>query len=430
MSGNPTAGTPSQTNLRFPVETVRSSFPALHLDPAFIFLDNAAGAQVPQMVLDAVNHHLVECNVQRGGRYPRSQQVDATIARARESVSVFLNARDPSEIAFGMNATSFIRLVSLAIGQTLQERNEIIVTDMDHEANVATWLALGREGAKFLWWKMRDDSNLHTEDLKPLLSPRTRLVACTVTSNALGSIVDVAAAAKLVHEAGAEIFLDCVHYGPHAVIDVQGFDCDYLVCSGYKIFSPHMGFLWGRRKLLEKLPTFREDFVPDEPPGKIEAGTFIYENVAGMDAAISYLENLGKTLKDGQGGRQSTSKRANLVLAMTAIRSYEESLSLELLRILRECDATIYGVREDQRVHERVPTLCFNLRKTSPAKVTQTMAGAGIGIRDGHMYAPRLMKRLGLSQDSGVVRISAVHYNSMEEMHRFAEVLLNLTKNE
>jgi cysteine desulfurase family protein (TIGR01976 family) len=414
----------------FPVESIRAQFPALHRKPAFTFLDNAAGAQVPQIVLDAVNGHLVERNVQRGGRYRHSREVDATIARARESVGVFLNARDPSEIAFGMNATSFIRLVSLAIGQMLQERNEIIVTDMDHEANIATWLALQREGAKFQWWKMREDGNLYPEDLKPLLSSKTRLVACTVASNALGSIVDVAAAAKLAHEAGAEIFLDCVHYGPHAVMDVQAFDCDYLVCSGYKIFSPHMGFLWGRRKLLEKLPTFREDFIPDEPPGKIEAGTFIYENVAGMDAAVSYLENLGKSLGDGDRDFQASSKRAHLVRAMTAIRSYEESLSLELLRILRECGATIYGVREDHRVHERVPTLCFNLKKTSPAKVTETMAEAGIGIRDGHMYTPRLMNRFGLRQDSGVVRISAVHYNTMEEIHRCADVLLDLSKHE
>jgi cysteine desulfurase family protein (TIGR01976 family) len=414
----------------FPVESIRAQFPALHRKPSFTFLDNAAGAQVPQIVLDAVNEHLVGRNVQRGGRYRHSREVDATIARARESVGVFLNARDPSEIAFGMNATSFIRLVSLAIGQMLQERNEIIVTDMDHEANVATWLALQREGAKFQWWKMREDGNLHPEDLKLLLSSKTRLVACTVASNALGSIVDVAAAANLAHQVGAEIFLDCVHYGPHAVMDVQAFDCDYLVCSGYKIFSPHMGFLWGRRNLLEKLPTFREDFIPDEPPGKIEAGTFIYENVAGMDAAISYLENLGKSLGDGEPGIQASSKRAHLVRAMTAIRSYEESLSRELLRILRECGATIYGVREDHRVHERVPTLCFNLKKTSPAKVTETMADAGIGIRDGHMYTPRLMKRFGLRQDSGVVRISAVHYNTMEEIHRFADVLLDLSKHE
>jgi len=430
MSGTANPPIISDRRSGFPVASIRALFPALHRTPSFIFFDNAAGAQVPQIVLDAVNQHLVERNVQRGGRYRHSQEVDATIARARESVGVFLNARDPSEIAFGMNATSFIRLVSLAIGQTLQERNEIIVTDMDHEANVATWLALQREGAKFQWWKMRDDGNLHPEDLKPLLSSKTRLVACTVASNALGSIVDVAAAAKLVHEVGAEIFLDCVHYGPHAVMDVQAFDCDYLVCSGYKIFSPHMGFLWGRRNLLQKLPTFREDFIPDEPPGKIEAGTFIYENVAGMDAAVCYLENLGKTLGDGERDGKVTSKRANLVRAMTAIRSYEESLSLELLRILRECGATIYGVREDHRVHERVPTLCFNLKKTSPAKVTETMADAGIGIRDGHMYTPRLIKRLGLRQDSGVVRISAVHYNTMEEIHRFGDVLADLSKHE
>ena len=414
----------------FPVESVRASFPALQQDPAFIFFDNAAGAQVPRTVLDAVNQHLVERNVQRGGRYRHSQQVDATIARARESVAAFLNARDPNEIAFGMNATSFIRIVSLAIGQTLRGRNEIIVTDMDHEANVATWLALEREGAKFQWWKMRDDGNLHPGDLQPLLSSKTRLLACTVASNALGSIVDVASAARLVHEAGGEIFLDCVHYGPHAVIDVRGFDCDYLVCSGYKIFAPHMGFLWGRRELLKKLPTFREDFIPDEPPGKIEAGTFIYENVAGMDAAVFYLENLGKTLRAGNEDGQADSRRADIVRAMTAIRSYEESLSLEFLRVLRECGATIYGVCEDHRVHERVPTLCFNLKKTSPAKVTETMADAGIGIRDGHMYTPRLMKRFGLRQDSGVVRISAVHYNTTEEIRRFADVLLNLSRHE
>ena len=414
----------------FPVESIRASFPALQREPAFIFFDNAAGAQVPQIVLDAVNRHLVERNVQRGGRYRHSQQVDATIARARQSVAALLNARDPNEIAFGMNATSFIRIVSLAIGQTLRGRTEIIVTDMDHEANVATWLALEREGAKFQWWKMRDDGNLHPEDLRPLLSSKTRLVACTVASNALGSIVDVAAAANLVHEVGAEIFLDCVHYGPHAAIDVQSFDCDYLVCSGYKIFSPHMGFLWGRRELLKKLPTFREDFIPDEPPGKIEAGTFIYENVAGMDAAVSYLENLGKTLGAGKEDVQADSQRAHIVRAMTAIRSYEQSLSLELLRVLRECGATIYGVREDHRVHERVPTLCFNLKKTAPARVTETMAEAGIGIRDGHMYTPRLMKRFGLRQDSGVVRISAVHYNTMEEISRFADVLLNLSRHE
>jgi cysteine desulfurase family protein (TIGR01976 family) len=417
-----------EPHLNFPVENIRSFFPALSRPPAFTFFDNAAGAQVPQAVLEAINRHLLECNVQRGGRYARSREVDATIARARQSVADLLNARDPSEIAFGMNATSFIRLVSLAIGQTLGQRNEIIVTDMDHEANIATWLALEKEGAKLLWWKMGGDGHLHVDDLKPLLSNKTRLLACTVASNALGSIVDVAGAAKIAHEAGAEIFLDSVHYGPHGQIDVQALDCDYLVCSGYKIFGPHMGFLWGRRELLQRLPTFREDFIPDEPPGKIEAGTFIYENVAGMDAAISYLESLGKRERPGDDLSDMNSKRANLARAMQNIRAYEESLSREMIAVLQSCDATIYGLAEIDRVHERVPTLCFHLPNITPARVTESLARAGIGIRDGHMYAPRLMKRLGVPLDSGVVRASLVHYNTIDEIHSFGGALLDLTK--
>ena len=263
----------------------------------------------------------------------QSQAVDATIDRGRRSVADLLGARDPSEVAFGMNATSFIRLVSLAIGQSLGARNEIIVSEMDHEANIATWMALESLGAKFHLWKMRDDGNLHSEDLWPLLSAKTRLVACTVTSNALGSIVDVPAIAKFAHDAGAELFLDCVHYGPHGLIDVQAWGCDYLACSGYKIFAPHMGFMWGKRALLEKLPTFREDFIPNEPPGKIEAGTFIYENVAGMTAAIEYLELVGKQLGSNGG---SSSRRANLITAMAAIREYEEELSIEVLDALEK----------------------------------------------------------------------------------------------
>jgi cysteine desulfurase family protein (TIGR01976 family) len=423
LSLSPTPTSSQQS--RFPIEAIRPLFPALHRDASFVFFDNAAGAQIPQIVFAAVNHHLLECNVQRGGRYPKSQEVDATIARARESVAIFLNARDASEVAFGMNATSFIRLVSLAIGQMLESKNEIIVTDLDHEANVATWLALEKMGAKFLWWKMRDDGTLNAEDLIPLLSPKTRLVACTATSNALGSIVDIAAATRLAHEAGAEIFVDAVHYAPHGPLDVQALGCDYLVCSGYKIFSPHMGFLWGRREALERLPTFREDFIPDEPPGKIEAGTFIYENVAGMDAAVTYLELLGKRM-DSVGAPDS--RRERIVRAMEAIREYEMSLSLELLSVLAGCDATVYGISDERRLHERVPTICFNLKKILPATVCETMARAGIGIRDGHMYSPRLMRRLGQSLESGVVRVSLVHYNTLEEIRRFGEVLQNLSK--
>ena len=416
----------SEARPKFPVESLRTQFPALKHAAPFIFFDNAAGAQIPQIVFDAINRHLLVCNVQRGGRYWQSQEVDATIDRGRRSVADLLGAHDPSEVAFGMNATSFIRLVSLAIGQSLGARNEIIVSEMDHEANIATWMALEPLGAKFHLWKMRDDGNLHSEDLWPLLSAKTRLVACTVTSNALGSIVDVPAIAKFTHDAGAELFLDCVHYGPHGLIDVHAWGCDYLACSGYKIFAPHMGFMWGKRALLEKLPTFREDFIPNEPPGKIEAGTFIYENVAGMTAAIEYLELVGKQLGSNGG---SSSRRANLITAMAAIREYEEELSIEVLDALEKSGATIYGIRQKERVGERVPTFCFNLPRVSPQVVTEEMARAGIGIRDGHMYAPRLMKRLSLTMDSGAVRASLVHYNTSEEIQRFSDVLQKLSKN-
>jgi cysteine desulfurase family protein (TIGR01976 family) len=407
----------------FPIDRIRSLFPALHEEPRLIFFDNGAGAQVPKDVFDAIHNHLLHRNVQRGGRYNRSVEVDATIARARESVAVLINAREPDEIAFGMNATSFLRLLNLAIGRTLETRNEIIVTDLDHEANIATWLQLEHEGARIVWWKMREDHNLHLEDLEPLLTAKTRLVACTVTSHALGSIVDVTRVARLAHAVGSEVVLDCVHYAPHALIDVQAFDCDYLVCSGYKIFGPHMGFLWGRFELLKKLPTFREDFITDAPPGKIEAGTFIFENVAGMAAAINYLESLGANDRDEDQKTTLASRRAALVRAMNFIREYETALSFEMLGALRSAGAIIYGVDDPARLAERVPTFCFRLPSVEPALVTETMAQSCIGVRDGHMYAPRLMKRLGVSLETGVNRASLVHYNTIPEIQEFGKVL-------
>ena len=267
----------------FPVDRVRQMFPALNRPGSSMFFDNAAGAQIPQKALDAVADHLLTRSVQRGGCYRESQEVDAAIAQARKAVADFLNAADPDEIAFGMNATSFIRLVSLAIGQTLAERREIIVTDLDHEANIATWLALEREGAVIRWWNVADNGTLRVADLEPLLSSRTRLVACTVASNALGTVVDVGEVARSAHAAGAEVFLDAVQYAPHGSIDVKAWGCDYLVCSGYKIFAPHMGFLWGRRAALEALPTFREDFIPNTPPSKIEVGTYHLRECCGYE---------------------------------------------------------------------------------------------------------------------------------------------------
>jgi cysteine desulfurase family protein (TIGR01976 family) len=401
----------------FPVDQVRAAFPALQ--DGFVFFDNAAGAQSPAIVLDAVAQHLLHRNVQRGGRYRQSQEVDAAIASARASVALLVNARYPEEVCFGMNATSFMRLISLAIGQSLKDRREIIVTDLDHEANIAVWLALEREGAKIVWWHFReDDGLLHPEDLKKLLSARTRIVACTLASNAIGSTLDVAEVSRLAHAAGAEVFIDAVHFGPHGPIDVQAFGCDYLVCSGYKIFSPHMGFLWGRRETLDALPTFREEFVPDTTPTKFEIGTYIYENVAGMDAAVRYLENLGRIISPA-----ASSRRAALVACTEAIRNYESQLSCAMLDALAAANATLYGVTAKKDISRRTPTLCFNLPGISPAKVTESFAANNISVRDGHMYSPRLMKRLGLSPESGAVRASLVHYNTLGEVRKFGSVL-------
>ena len=408
----------------FPVEEVRRQFPALQKYKDFIFFENAGGAQVPQVVIDAVSAHLLDCNVQRMAPYLHSQGVDKSVADARVSVGLLVNAYRPEEISFGLNATSFIRLVSLGIAKMLKERNEIIVTDMDHDADIATWTALEADGAKIVWWRMRDDGMLHTEDLASLLNDKTRLVACTVTAHSIGTIVDVATVGRLAHAAGAEVFLDCVHFGPHGLIDVQAWDCDYLVCSGYKNFSPHMGFLWGRYDALVKLPTFKEDFIPDVPPYKIEVGTFTYENVAGMDAAIRYLEGLGRRFVPAGDHL----RRDAIVAAMGAIRSYEQVLSRKMLSVLKKHGATIYGISDETQVEHRVPTICFNIPGVSPQHISAELGKRQIGSRDGHMFAPRLMKRLGLTMQTGCMRVSMVHYNTIEEIERFDSVLGEIIK--
>ena len=412
----------------FPIEDVRRRFPALERSSGFLFFDNAAGAQIPDTVLHAVTDHLLSRNVQRGGPYRHSREVDAAIASARESVAAFVNARSAGEIAFGLNATSFIRAISLAVGQTLATRPEIIVSDLDHEANVATWLALERAGARIVWWHARvgdDGARLHPEDLEPLLTERTRLVACTIASNATGTLVDAAGVARRAHAAGAEVFLDAVHYAPHGPIDVQALDCDYLVCSGYKVFAPHMGFAWCRREAIDRLPTFREDFIPDVMPDKLEAGTYVYENVAGMDAAVGYLEDLGRTfLGSRPPDDPPVASRTEVIRsAMLGIAEYERVLSAALLdEVAGLPGVTVHGVTDRGRLDDRVPTLCFNVAGRAASDIAAGLAALDVGVRSGHMYSPRLMARMGLLPE-GAVRASLVHYNTTAEIAAFGAAL-------
>jgi cysteine desulfurase family protein (TIGR01976 family) len=408
----------------FPVAELRKQFPALQRAGDAVFFDNAAGAQIPQRALDAVTDHLIARNVQRGGPYQRSREVDAMIDSARESVAAFVNARSPDEIAFGLNATSFIRSISLAVGQTLASRPEIVVSEMDHEANIATWLALERVGARIVWWHVRDDGLLYVEDLAPIVSERTRLIACTVASNATGSRVDVAGVARQARAAGAEVFLDSVHFGPHGPIDVQAWDCDYLVCSGYKIFSPHMGFAWCRREAINRLPTFREDFIPDVTPDKLEAGTYAYENVAGMNAVIGYLEDLGRSVNGGD----RPDRPALLRHATEAIARYEQMLAAALVAaVIRVPGARVLGVTDTGHADARVPTVCFVVDGIGASALAAELADRDFGVRSGHMYSPRLMQRLGL-MPGGAVRASLVHYNTMEEVVRFGDALAEVVE--
>jgi cysteine desulfurase family protein (TIGR01976 family) len=403
----------------FPVDELRGQFPALQKSGDFIFLENAGGSQVPQSVIDAVTQHLVDFNVQRMAKYRHSAGVDRNLAEARQSVAILVNAYRVDEISFGLNATSFIRLVSLGIAKMLGERNEIIVTDMDHDANISTWMALEEYGAKIVWWRMREEGRLHVDDLVPLLNAKTRLVACAAAAHSIGTIVDVATVAGAAKAVGAEVFVDAVHFGPHGLIDVQAWNCDYLVCSGYKNFSPHMGFLWGRYDALCALPTFREDFIPDRPPYKIEVGTFPYENVAGMNAAVRYLESIGTRTSP----QLCDTRRASIVAAMRAIRDYELVLSREMILALKRQGARIYGISDETAAEKRVPTICFTLAGVTPQEFATRMGEAGVGLRDGHLFAPRLMSRLGLPMETGAIRVSLVHYNTIDEIRRFEQIV-------
>jgi len=405
--------------MNFPIDTIRAQFPALSHSRGTIFFDNAAGAQLPSRVIEAVKDHLVHRMVQRGGPYTLSREVDDVINRARQAVADLVNAGDPNEIVFGLNGTSFMRLVSQTIAQQHNgsSRDEIIVTELDHEANISVWLELQKSGFTVRFWPVPNRTpRLDLQDLVPMLSNRTRLVAVTWASNATGSLVDIAGVAEAAHRVGAEVFVDAVHYLPHGPIDVQDADIDYMACSVYKAFAPHMGFGWGRKQCLDRLPAFREYFIPDAAPYKFEIGTYVYENVAGLVAAVDYLEDLGRCC--GAKGH----RRQALHHAMSAIRDHEMTLSERMLSgFEKNPSVRLYGLRKPS---ERTPTFCFTLDGISPADVCEKAARAGYGIRYGHLYCPRLIRRLGLSEDVGAVRASLVHYNNTDEVDGFLNVFL------
>jgi cysteine desulfurase family protein (TIGR01976 family) len=401
---------------------LRQSFPALlrrRQGCVPIFLDGPGGTQVPQQVIDGIASYLTASNANHGGCFATSRESDAILATAHQAVADLLNAPSEDEIVFGPNMTTLTFHLSRAIGRTLRPGDEILVTRLDHDANVSPWVLAARDaGAAIRYVDIHpEDCTLDLEDLRRQLNDRTRLVACSCASNAVGTINDVRSITRWAHEAGALVFLDAVHYAPHGLIDVQEWDCDFLACSAYKFFGPHVGILWGRRKLLEELPAYKVRPAPDELPGRWMTGTQNHEGLAGTLEAVRYLAALTPA-------SESLSNRGHIQEGMTALRAYEAHLAGLLLEALAQRPRfRVWGITDPKRLAYRVPTIAITLADCPAVEIAEHLAARQIYTWHGNMYALLLSERLGLEKQGGFLRIGLVHYNTAEEIERLVQAL-------
>lgn len=404
------------SKIDFPIAWARECFPAVYKaekeDPPFAFMDNAGGTQVPLWVLRNVGRYYVEQNVNLHGPYRHSITNTEFLSKIRQKTAEFLGASSPDETIFGLNATTLIRLFATAFGQTLNAGDEIIISGLEHEANVTPWLRLQQAGVKILFWQPRGPEALLQEgDLKALLSERTRLVAVTGASNLLGTINDCANIAKLVHEAGGIIFVDGVHAAPHMRTNVKRDQIDMFVCSGYKIFGAHIGLAACSEKLLNRIPSLNHYFLDGL---KLELGTQNFEGLAAMDGVFEYFHALAKQMNiEDENPYERLFDR---------IGSYERYLSEYTIPKMQKIDGiTVYGITDPKRYNSRTPTVAFNLQGHHPLDVAGKLGEAGLGVNDGDLYAARIVEWLGLKDSGGVVRASLCHYNTTEEIDRLLE---------
>lgn len=418
----------------FDPTTLREQFPALKQSvggqPA-VFFDGPGGTQTPQSVIDAMSHTLIHANSNLGGAFITSQQTGKVTEEARQAMADFFNARRPDEIAFGQNMTSLTFAVSRAISRTWRPGDEIIVTRLDHDANITPWtMAAADREVNIRWLDIRpEDCTLDLNSLSGLLNERTRLVAVTYASNAVGSIVDVARVAELAHRVGALVYVDAVHYSPHAPVDVQALDCDFLVASAYKFFGPHTGILYGKYQLLDALDAYKVRPAPDMPPGKWETGTQSFESLAGVKAAVDYLDHVSREYGAPVDAPWSnlSGRRLRLKQTMLAIKRYEESLSFHFLQqAVSVPGLRIFGITDVERLSERAPTFAVSLDGFSARQVAEYLGQRGIFVWDGHYYAVAVMERLGVLESGGLVRIGFAHYNTREEIDRIVAELRSL----
>ncbi|MBS0264185.1 MAG: cysteine desulfurase-like protein [Planctomycetes bacterium] len=411
------------SEISFPVEWCRQQFPALsrqHAGQPAVFFDGPAGSQVPVRVIDAISNYLRQHNANHGGVFATSRESDALLDRAHEAMADLFGATDAQSIIFGGNMTTLTFALSRALARTWQAGDEIIVTRLDHDANVSPWVLAALDAGVTVHHLAinASDCTLDLADLRQKLSPRTRLVAVGAASNAVGTINPIPEICRLAHAVGAEVYVDAVHAAPHLLPDVVAWDCDWLVASAYKFFGPHVGILWGRTRRLEELQAYKLRPAPDSLPGKWMTGTQNHECIAGVLAAVEYLADLGR-----QVGASSADRRQTLRAAYEAIRDYERQLAAYLLNgLARLPDVQVFGIRDLARADERVPTFGIRHAKIPPAELAEQLAERGIFVWHGNFYALPLTSALGLEPE-GLVRIGFLHYNTIAEIDRLLAVL-------
>lgn len=407
------------------VAWVRAQFPSLQLQVnghAAAFLDGPAGTQVPKQVMDAVHSYFLKSNANTCGAFATSRSTDAIIASARAAMADFFNC-DKDEVVFGQNMTTITFALSRAIGRELNSGDEIVVTTLDHDANVAPWRALEEKGVVIRQVDIREsDCTLDLEDLKRKITAKTKLVAVGYASNAVGTINPVAEITMLAHAAGALMFIDAVHYTPHGPIDVRALDCDFLVCSPYKFFGPHMGTLYGKREHLLRFRPYKVRPAPDSLPDRWETGTQVQELIAGIGAAVDYLAELGRRCDPAAKDRRSA-----LLTAYRATRQHEMALLSHLVQgLLAIPGLRFFGISDPKQFHQRCSTVSVRLGNHTPTEVATFLGERGIFTWDGNYYALNLTERLGVEAIGGLLRIGLVHYNTLEEVDRLLTALQDI----
>ncbi|HEY9698353.1 MAG TPA: cysteine desulfurase-like protein [Trichocoleus sp.] len=401
---------------------IRAQFPALtqtiNGKPA-VFFDGPGGTQVTQSVIQAIGEYLATANANTHGAFLTSHRTDQTIEAAHQAMADFLNCT-PTEIVFGANMTTLTFAISRSIARELKPGDEIVVTRLDHDANVTPWTMLQEQGAVIRWVDIHpEDCTLDMADLQQQITDRTKLVAMGYASNAVGTINDVKAVVQLAHAVGAWVYVDAVHYAPHGAIDVQALDCDFLACSPYKFFAPHAGVLYGKAEHLTRLRPYKVRPSWDTIPHRWETGTQNHEAMAGTTAAIDYLAQIGYQVAPG-----SKNRRSALVAAMQAIKTYEHNLSEVLISgLLQIPGLQFFGIREPDRFDQRTPTVAIRLEGYEPRQLAEILGEQGIFTWNGNYYALNLTERLGVEAIGGMVRIGLVHYNTLEEIDRLLTVL-------